>query len=670
VASRTTTQWQFSVPLSSFTYRTTMTKRILTLLLVCAFASVGAANPRLTIEAGLPVAKVSPTLYGLMTEEINHSYDGGLYAELVQNRAFLDNRNAPAHWSLVQGNDSAATMALDPSQPLNDALPISLRVEVSKASKRHPAGIANDGYWGIPVRPAAHYRASFYAKAAPGFSGSVIVSIQSDDGGTVYAKGKVSGLTPDWKQYEVTLETGKVKPTAQARYVLTLDRPGTVWFDLVSLFPPTWDDQPNSFRPDLLQMLVDLKPQFLRFPGGNYLEGDTIATRFDWKKTIGPLNQRPGHPCPWGYRSTDGMGLLEFLRWCEDMGAEPLLAVYAGYSLGGQHVNAGPDLEPYVQDALDEIEYVSGSTNTQWGAERAKDGHPEPFVLHYVEIGNEDGFDRSHSYAERFKQLSDAIKAKYPGIKCISTVGEEQLALRHAPPQQPDMVDEHYYRSARDFLNDSAHYDHYNRQGPEIFVGEWASYETSFPPWDRRSAEEPPTPNMKAALGDATWMTALERNSDIVKMQCYAPLLVNVGPGARQWRPDLIGYDALHCYGSPSYYAIKLFSRNVGDEILKATLDDATLHCSVTKNSKNGTILVKLVNPQPAPQPLQLDIKGVSDLKTTGTATTLAAAPDASNSIDNPTNVVPVTTEVSGVKPVFDYTLPADSITVLQLNVP
>ncbi len=263
-------------------------------------------------------------------------------------------------------------MTLDPSQPLDDALPVSLQVEVSKASKRHPAGIANDGYWGIPVQPAARYHASFYAKAAPGFKGSVIVSIQSDDGGTVYAKGEVSGLTQDWKQYEVTLETGKVKPTAKTRYVLTLDRPGKVWFDLVSLFPPTWQDQPNGFRKDLMQMLVDLKPKFLRFPGGNYLEGDTIATRFDWKKTIGPISQRPGHRCPWGYRSSDGMGLLEFLRWCEDMGAEPVLAVYAGYSLGGKHVNPGPDLEPYVQDALDEIEYVTGPVTTKWGAERAQ----------------------------------------------------------------------------------------------------------------------------------------------------------------------------------------------------------------------------------------------------------------------------------------------------------
>jgi alpha-N-arabinofuranosidase len=646
-----------------------MTKQILILLLACAVASVDAANPTLTIDTQIAIAPVSPALYGLMTEEINHSYDGGLYAELVRNRSFLDNPNAPVHWSAVQDEHSAATISLDPSRPLNTNLPVSLRVEVSKASKRHLAGVANHGYWGIPVLPGTTYRASFYAKAAPGFSGSVRVSIQADDGSKVYAEGNVSGLTQNWKPYEVTLKTGEVKPTTKAHFVLTLDQPGTVWFDLVSLFPPTWQDQPNGFRKDLMQMLVDLKPKFLRFPGGNYLEGDTIANRFDWKKTIGPLSQRPGHRCPWGYRSTDGMGLLEFLRWCEDMGAEPVLAVYAGYSLGGQHVNPGPDLEPYVQDALDEIEYVTGPTASKWGAERAKDGHPEPFPLHYVEIGNEDWFDKSGSYDQRFAQFFDAIKTNYPQLECISTVGNEQPAAKRVHSRRPDVLDEHYYRSAQTFLKDSARFDNYDRKGPEIFVGEWAAYETSFPPWNGRSAKEPPTATMTAALGDAAWMTTMERNSDLVKMQCYAPLFVNVNPGARQWRPDFIGYDGLHCYGSPSYYAFKMFSRNVGDEILKASLDDATLHYSVTKDSKSGAILIKLVNPQPAPQPLHLNIKGVAALKPTGTAITLAAAPEANNSIDNPTNVAPVTAEVSGIKPEFDYTLPADSVTVLQLNV-
>ncbi len=645
-----------------------MTKTLL-ILVICAFTLTSVAQPTLTIEADKPIAPVSPTLYGLMTEEINHSYDGGLYAELVQNRAFLDDAQTPVHWSVVQDANSSTTISLDTNQPLNDQLSTSLRLDVGAASKLHSAGVANSGYWGIPVFPSTRYHASFYARAAANFSGPVTVSIVSDDGATVYARARVPELSADWKLYELTLKTrGGIKPTAKARLILTVQQPGTVWFSLVSLFPPTWKNQPNGFRKDLMQMLVNMHPKFLRFPGGNFVEGDTVATRFNWEETVGPVSERPGHRGPWGYRSTDGFGLPEFLKWCEDMGAEPVLAVYAGYSLGGSHVQPGPDLDPFVQDALDEIEYVTSPTTTKWGAQRAADGHPRPYPLRYVEIGNEDWFDRSGSYDARFAQFYQAIKAKYPQLKCISTVGNEQPAEKRVHSVQPDLVDEHYYRSAHTFLADPAHFDNYDRHGPQIFVGEWAAHETSFPPWDAKSRKLPPTPNMTAALADAAWMTGMERNSDLIKMQCYAPLLVNVNPGARQWRPNLIGYDTLHSFGSPSYYAISMFSGNVGDEILKATLDDPTLFYSVTRDSQSGAILIKLVNSQPSPQTLKLDIQGVR-LKHSGTATTLAAAPDATNSIDDPTNVVPVVSKVTGIKPAFTDTLPADSITILRLPV-
>ncbi|HEU4751657.1 MAG TPA: alpha-N-arabinofuranosidase, partial [Armatimonadota bacterium] len=419
----------------------------LSLPVLAATAAVG-QSPTLTIDVGRPAAKASPIHYGLMTEELNHAYDGGLYGELIRNRAFLDDERNPVHWSVMQRDGSAATLALDREQALSAALPASLRLEVSSASRTAPAGVVNGGYWGIPVRPETRYRASFYAKAAPEFSGPVTAAIESRDGATVYAEATVPRVAGDWREYRVTLKTGKVTPTADARFALKVHRPGTVWLSLVSLFPPTWKNRPNGLRPDLMQMLVDLKPAFLRFPGGNYLEGNTIAERFDWKKTLGPLTERPGHPGPWGYRSTDGMGLLEFLLWTQDMGAEPVLGVYAGYSLRGEHVKPGRDLAPYVQDALDEIEYVTGPATSKWGARRAKDGHPAPFPLRYVEIGNEDWFDRSGSYDARFGQFFDAIRAKYPSLKVISTVGNEQPAARRVHSRKPDLLDEHYYRSA------------------------------------------------------------------------------------------------------------------------------------------------------------------------------------------------------------------------------
>jgi alpha-N-arabinofuranosidase len=626
-----------------------------------------AANPTvptLTIDASKPVATITPRLYGLMTEEINHSYDGGLYGELIQNRAFMDDAQTPRHWSVVRSEGAEAAIALDRSHPRSEQQPASLRLDVTAASADHPAGVANDGYWGIPVRSRTRYTAKFYARANAGFSGSVTLAIQSEDGKTVYAKAKVAQLTDQWRSYTATLSTGKVIPTAKARFVLTVDRPGSVWLSYVSLFPPTWKDRPNGLRPDLMQTLVDLKPGFLRFPGGNYLEGNTIAERFDWKKTLGPPENRPGHPCPWGYRSTDGMGLLEFLYWCEDMGAEPLLAVYAGYSLNGEHVTPGPDLAPYVQEALDEIEYVTGDKNTKWGAVRIRDGHPKPFPLHYVEIGNEDNFDKSGSYDGRFAQFYDAIKAKYPQLKLISSAGKEFV-----PSRKPDVVDEHNYSSAATLVEISPnHFEGYERKGsPEVFVGEWAAYE-DIAPWDQGSHALPPTPSMKAALGDAAWMTAMERNADLVVMQCYAPLLANVNPGGRQWRPNMIGYDALTTFGSPSYYAFQMFSRNHGDEVLKATLSDATLRSSVTRDSRTGVITVKLVNPQPTPQPVKIVIPGVASLAPTMTAITLAADPADTNAIDTPKKVVPVTTKAPNIQRGGVYTLPAYSITVLKMK--
>lgn len=639
-----------------------------TLFILSALAPTQAQTPTLTIDAGQPAAKVSPMHYGLMTEELNHSYDGGLYAELVRNRAFLDNAQTPIHWSAVQRDSSAATIALDQKEALNASLPVSLRLDVTAASPSVPAGVANAGYWGIPVKRETRYRASFYAKAAPGFTGPLTLAIESNDGATVYAKTKVSNLTGEWKQYTVTLQTGKVVPTKDTRFALTVERPGTVWLSLVSLFPPTWKDRPNGLRPDLMQMLVDLKPAFLRFPGGNYLEGGTIANRFDWKKTIGPLTERPGHPGPWGYRSSDGMGLLEFLLWTTDMGAEPVLGVYAGYSLGGEYVKPGPDLVPYIQDAIDEIEYVTGPVTTKWGAQRAKDGHPEPFKLRYVEIGNEDWFDKSGSYDARFAQFYDAIKANYPNLKIISTVGNEQPDAKRVKSRQPDSIDEHYYRSTDEFVRMAPnYYERYERKAPEIFVGEWAAYE-DIVPWDPRSRSLPPTPSMKSALGDAAWMTAMERNSDLVVMQCYAPLLVNVNPGGRQWRPNLIGYDALNVYGSPSYYALQMFSRNHGDAILKTTLTGAPLLSSVTKDSKTGAIIIKHVNPQPTPQTLQIDLKGIRSVAPTASALVLAAESTETNSMETPTKVVPVSLRVSGITPSFMHTFPPYSITILRLD--
>jgi alpha-N-arabinofuranosidase len=641
----------------------------LPVLLGLTLASAFAEETALIVDVDQSAGQVSPLFYGLMTEEINHSYDGGLYAELVQNRALLDNPGRPVHWSVALGPGAAATIALDHAAPLNDILTNSLRLEATAASQTGGAGIANSGYWGIPVKPHTEYRASFYACAATGFEGPIRVALESEDGAMTYAGAKVSHIGRDWKRHSVTLRTGSMTPTARGRLVLFITQPGTVWFDLVSLFPPTYHGRPNGNRIDIMEMLAGMKPGFLRFPGGNYVEGDTLETRYDWKKTLGPIAGRAGHGCCWGYRSSDGLGLLEYLEWCEDLKMEPVLAVYAGYNLNHTHIKPGPALQPYVQEALDEIEYVTGSPATRWGAERAKDGHRAPFKLTYVEIGNEDGFDSSGSYDGRFAQFYDAIKAKYPELQCISTIGTEQGRARMVHSRKPDVLDEHYYNSAASFDHDSPrHWDRYDRHGPKIFVGEWAAYE-DIKPWEAPSHHLPPTASLKSALADAAWMAGMERNADLIVMQCYAPLFVNVNPGARQWRPDLIGYDGLRVYGSPSYHAIAMFSRNHGDRILKSSVSNPALHYSATQDARTGVIYLKLVNTESAPKTIQITLRGLASLVPEATAVTLAGpSPDSSNSIDNPDQVVPVVTTLQGLKPVFTHTLAPWSVTVLRLR--
>ena len=522
-------------------------------LLTLVSLPLHAQTARLTVHVDRPGVAISPEMSGLMTEEINHSYDGGLYGELIQNRDLKDDSNKPNHWSLSPFGGGAGTLTLDNAQPIpGTALTSCLRMDVSAAGPGKGMTAANDGYWGVPIRPNTLYRVSLYAKASAGFAGPLIVNLEGSDGSN-YALTQIAPIGPEWKQYTTLLKTAPTAPTTTAaHFSVSVVSPGTVYFTHASLFGPTYKNRPNGLRPDLMEKMGAMHPRFLRMPGGNYLEGNTVAERFDWKKTLGPVEQRPGHQGPWGYRSSDGMGLLEFLEWCEDLKVQPLLAVFAGYALGGEYVEPGPKLTPFVQDALDEIEYVTGDAKTTtWGARRAADGHPAPFPLTYVEVGNEDWFDKSGSYDGRFTQFYDAIRARYPKLQLIATADVKGRV--------PDLKDDHYYRSAAEMESDSGHYDAAPRTGPKVFVGEWASTEGN------------PTPTLQAALGDAAWLTGLERNADVVRLECYAPLLVNVNPGASQWGTNLIGYDALNSFGSPSYYVQAMFGANQGDVTLPVT---------------------------------------------------------------------------------------------------
>ena len=619
----------------------------------CVLGAVAQAPATLHVDATKPLHPVSPMLYGLMTEEINHSYDGGLYAQMISNHVFRTNWAGVESWGLVRNGNAKVSADVDKTTGPSAALPTSLKLVVSDASAGNEAGLSNPGYWGMAVRGHTKYAGSFYAKV-DGDMGTMTARLVSDTTGAVLAQATIALNAGAWSQYNYTLETGAVASVSAANHLeLTVTHAGTVWLQLVTLFPPTYHDRANGNRIDLMEMMAAMHPHFLRLPGGNYLEGDTLNDWYNWPKTIGPLVDRPGHMAPWTYWSTDGLGLLEFLEWTEDLKIEPVLAVYAGYALKHDVVKPGKDLEPYVQAAVDEVEYVTGDVTTKWGAERAKEGHLAPFPLTYVEIGNEDWFDKSGSYDARFAQIATALKKKYPQLKLITTT-----PIKVSGEAAPDVLDDHYYKSPAAMFDLVHRYDDAPRGKEKIFVGEWATRSGS------------PTPNFGDALGDAAWMTGLERNSDLIVMASYAPLFVNVNPGAMQWPTDLIGYDAAKAYGSPSYYAQSLFAAHIGDEVVASDVSGAQdrFFTSATVSEKEHMLHLKLVNASNHAQVLTMTLAGVK----AGAAKMWALHAGsfaATNSITQPEAIKPRESTMQVNAAAMRHTVPAYTIEVIDVPV-
>jgi alpha-N-arabinofuranosidase len=622
-----------------------------TSLLAVALLSSAQTPVKLSIQLNETAHAVSPTLYGLMTEEINYSYDGGLYAEMVRNRAFQDHGfGGVAHWHIVHDGNAMASMQPDLADGPSAALQNSLVIDVQKADANNQAGARNEGYWGMALRANTTYKGSVYAKAGSSDLGPLNIALVSDNSGKAVASVTIRPITTEWRRYEFTLTTGNIETSSENHLRLTVEHAGKLWLDMVSLFPPTYKNRANGNRPDLMEMMAGMHPKFLRLPGGNYLEGDQIDERFDWKTTIGPLVDRPTHRSPWNYQSSDGLGLLEFLEWSEDLNMQTVLAVYAGYSLKGDHIHPGPALTPFVEDALEEIEFATGDTSTKWGAVRAKLGHPAPFDIHYIEIGNEDQFDRSGSYEGRFAQFYKAIKAKYPQFELIATEPLKRM--------KPDVLDDHYYKRADEFFADVHHYDKWDRNGPKIFVGEWATREGS------------PTTNLAAALGDAAWMTGMERNSDLIVMASYAPLFVNVNPGGMQWESDLIGYNALSSYGSPSYYAQSMFAEYLGTEVPKSSASDESprFFYSVTRDPSKGKVYLKLVNASSVDQPVDINLSGVNVSPKADLISLSGMNPAETNTIRTPARIEPVKSMVENAGARFSHVIPPYSIQVMVLD--
>lgn len=546
----------------------------------------------ITIHPDAPALKASPNLYGIFIEDWCHQVEGGIYGEMVRNRSFDDTKSAKEvlvmgfamnlpeagkteaakevevpGWKLVTAKPGAAQWAIDGTHPLNENRPHSLRLDVADPSPQ--TGIYNEGWCknitGISVTQGSDYLFSCYARAETTGAG-LTVSLQTPEGKSLSTQA-ISGLTGEWKKYELTLTPSE--SLAGARLFISPTAAGAYTLNMVSLFPKeTWKNRPNGLRKDLMEMLEKMKPSFVRFPGGCFVEGLGLANSWQWKKTIGPVEQRPGHWNIWGWHTTDGMGYFEYLQMCEDLGAAPLLVVNDGIS---HDANKPYDtiyeyvpmekMDEVVQDALDAIEYANGPVDSTWGAKRAAAGHPQPFNLKFIEVGNE---NFGPEYARRYALFQDAIKAKHPEITVImDTYGPANYPKNRIP----DMRDIHRFATPYQFAIDYDQFDGYDRKGPKVYFGEWCV-----------DLELPGKDSLFSGLHEAAFLTGLEKNSDHVLMTSYAPLMNNMGWHDIGRKPNMVNFDLNRVYGAPIYWIQKMYAEHRIDTLLGFTAASPELH--------------------------------------------------------------------------------------------
>ena len=545
--------------------------------MMAAFAVAAQAQVTISIDANKRGPQISPTHYGIFYEDINHAADGGLYAELIRNRSFEDDsmeqprrRRRPANGENRQTAErvlvdnitawhkvGTAALTLTRENPLNEAQQYAMNLKTLKEGD----GMRNEGFWGINTVKGTTYQLSFWAKSDKKFKGTLTAILQSKSGQNIGMVEIPVNLNAKWKKHTATITATGDDPKAE--FIITTDKGGELQLDVISLFPPTFKDRPNGMRKDLAEMLEAMKPSFMRFPGGCFVEGQNSPDNaFRWKRTIGPIEQRPGHPnVNWGYRTSDGIGFHEYLQLAEDIGAKPLFVVNVGIWHGG--CDPYDKIDPWIQECLDALEYANGPVSSKYGKMRAQNGHPEPFNLEFIEIGNENynfhmdnNSDQSDHYPERYIQFYNAIKDKYPNVKCIGNVeswGTDDPSWRNNHPV--DLVDEHYYRNPKWFADRFLKYNSYPRNTHKVYVGEYAV-----------TSMFGDIGNLNAALGEAVYMMGMENNSDVVAMNAYAPIFVNENDA--RWRPDMIRFNSAKCMGTPSYYVQQLFPNNIGKQVV------------------------------------------------------------------------------------------------------
>ena len=534
------------------------------ILLSALLASALTANAqvKINVDVANPGVKVSPNLYGIFFEDINHAADGGLYAELISNRSFEDSDNTTPTWRTKAADGATISTLLISKALLNNAQGKALQINVA-ARQNATASLVNEGFWGINAVQGRTYKLSLWAKGS--YKGGVKARLVSADGKSVYAETAVDAkMGKKWSKFTASLTANANDPKAQ--FELVFDGKGTITLDVVSLFPPTFMNRENGLRPDLAQLLYNIRPKFVRFPGGCYVEGqESPENAFHWEKTIGPIEERPGHKnVNWRYRTSDGMGFDEYLQLAEDLNAKPLYVVNVGLWHGG--MTPVDSIQPWIDECMNALEYANGPVTSKYGALRAKNGHPEPYNIEYLEIGNEnnqpDPALQSDHYYERFKKFKDAVLAKYPNMHLIGNVvawGDDNPTWDSN--ESVELLDEHYYRNPAWFAENFRKYDGYDRKGPEIYVGEYAVTQ-GFGNMG----------SLDAALGEAVYMMGIENNSDIVTMASYAPIFANLND--RMWAPDMIQFTSDRVFGTPSYYVQNLMANNVGTRVLNVKQDN------------------------------------------------------------------------------------------------
>ena len=607
-------------------------------------------------------APVQPTMYGIFFEDINYAADGGLYAEMVKNRSFEFPQS-------LMGWRAYGRFEVRNDGPF-DRNPHYVRLSFSGHRDKY-TGLENEGFFGIAVKKDATYRFSLWARCPEGGKSTLEVSLVDNntmDEDQRFATVKVNISGKDWKKYTAELKSPRTETKGALRIFLAGDK-STTDVEHISLFPTdTWKGRENGMRKDLAQALYDMHPGVFRFPGGCIVEGTDLETRYQWKNSVGPVENRPLNENRWhytfGYRffpdyyQSYGLGFFEFFQLCEDFGCEALPVISCGLSCQfqnpdptkpGVHV-AVDDLDSYIQDALDLVEFANGPVDSKWGKVRADMGHPEPFNLKYLAVGNEQwDYDEQHGgygpvFTERLKKFNAALRAKYPDLKLIGTTGPNSegwdfdLLQPRMKELKVDLYDEHYYRNEQWFLSHGLRYDSYDRKGPKVFAGEYACHGSNGHKWN----------HYYTSLLEAAHMTGIERNADIVHMATYAPLFAHVE--GWQWRPDAIWFDNLRMFKSVSYYVQQMYAMNKGTNVLPLTMNKKPvagqegqdgLFASSVFDKNSGEVIIKVVNTSKTAQPISIQLTGMKGERTAQTITLSHNGMDDENTLDNPEKITP-----------------------------